>query len=100
MSLRVKLWIWAVAFYLAIGFMAYQLLAVNKWYFIAAEGIVVISLFVFIWLQRSLFKPIKAIADWVKILEEQDFNTRLAPVGNKEIDRLIKVYNQMGTPKN
>ncbi len=95
MSLKAKFWIWAVPIYLLLGFGAWQLLAVNKWYFLAAEGGILLSLFVFFWFQRSLLAPIKAISEGAKLLEEQDFTTRLVPVGQKEIDTLTHVYNRM-----
>ncbi|TVQ08268.1 MAG: HAMP domain-containing protein [Bacteroidetes bacterium] len=95
MSLKAKFWIWAVSIYLVLGFGAWQLLSVNKWYFLAAEGGILLSLFLFFWFQHSLLGPIKAISEGAKLLEEQDFTTRLVPVGQKEIDNLTHVYNRM-----
>jgi two-component system, NtrC family, nitrogen regulation sensor histidine kinase NtrY len=95
MSLKTKLWIWAVSVYLVTGFVAWQLLTINKWYFVAAEAAILISFGVFLWIRQSLFRPVTAISEGIKMLEEQDFNTRLAPTGQKETDQLINVYNKM-----
>jgi two-component system, NtrC family, nitrogen regulation sensor histidine kinase NtrY len=95
MSLKAKLWIWAASIYLVTGFVAWSLLSINKWYFVAAEAAILISFGVFLWIRRSLFRPITAISEGIKMLEEQDFNTRLVPTGQKETDQLINVYNRM-----
>jgi len=95
MSLKAKLWIWAVSVYLVAAFVAWQLLAINKWYFVAAEGAILISFGLFLWIRQSFFRPITAISEGIKMLEEQDFNTSLVPTGQKETDQLIHVYNRM-----
>jgi two-component system, NtrC family, nitrogen regulation sensor histidine kinase NtrY len=95
MSLRTKLWIWAATFYLAAGFLAFLLLSVNKWLFVATEVMLLLSLGVFFWFQQALLQPIRSISEGAKMLEEQDFSSRLVPVGHKETDQLTQVYNRM-----
>lgn len=95
MSLKAKFWIWASVLYLIVALMGVQLLSIHYWYFFAAEGGVIISFFLLLWFYRSFLQPISDISDGVKMLEEQDFNSRLLPVGQPEIDNLTTVYNRM-----
>lgn len=95
MSLKTKLWIWAATVYLVAGFMAWQLLAVNKWLFLATEAGLLLSFGVFLWFQHALLRPIRAITEGAKMLEEQDFSSKLIPVGHKETDQLTHIYNRM-----
>ncbi len=95
MSLKAKLWIWAGCLYLAIGLATWQLWSVNRVWFLVAEAVILVSLAVFWWFQQSLFRPMRAISEGVKLLEDQDFNTRLARVGQPELDQLTEVYNHM-----
>lgn len=95
MSLKAKFWIWTATIYFLTGLMAWQLLDVNKGYFIAAEVGLLLSLVVFLWFQKVLLNPVTAISEGLKMLEEQDFNSRLVPVGQREADQLIHVYNRM-----
>lgn len=43
----------------------------------------------------DLFRPLELLADSTKRLNEQEFTTRLAPLGHQETDQLIEVYNKM-----
>lgn len=95
MSIKWKFIFWGLLFYLSTGFLLYHLLDVNKWYFVAGEVLLLLSLVLFIILYGQLVKPIETISSAIHLLKEKDFSTRLTPVKQKEIDQLIEVYNQM-----
>lgn len=95
MNLKAKLWIWAALLYLVMGLAAWQLWSIDRRWFLLAEVMILVSMAVFWWFQNSWFRPIKAISEGVHLLEDQDFNTRLAKVGQPELDQLISVYNHM-----
>lgn len=95
MSIKWKFILWGLLFYLAAGFVLFLLMDINKWYFVAGEVLLLLSLILFIILYHQLVKPINTISSAVNLLKEKDFSTRLSPVKQKEIDRLVEVYNKM-----
>lgn len=95
MSIKWKFILWGMLFYLSCGFILYQLLSINKLYFVAGEILLLISLLLFIGLYHQLVKPIDTLRSAVSLLKEKDFSTRLSPVKQKEINQLVEVYNKM-----
>lgn len=95
MSIKLKFILWGLLFYLSTGFLLYHLLEVNKWYFVAGEILLLLSLVLFIILYGQLVKPIETISSAIHLLKEKDFSTRLSPVKQKELDQLIDVFNKM-----
>lgn len=63
--------------------------------FYIAEGIVSISLIFIIYLYRKAVKPLDTIGNGMELLREQDFSSRLTPVGQTEADRIVQVFNRM-----
>jgi len=95
MSIRWKFIVWGSLFYSSIAFLLVQLLELNKWYFVAGEVLLLLSIVFFVSLYKQLVKPIETISSAINLLKEKDFSTRLTPVRQKEIDQLIEVYNRM-----
>lgn len=95
MSIKWKFIVWGSLFYSSIAFLLVQLLQLNKWYFVAGEVLLLLSIILFISLYKQLVKPIETISSAINLLKEKDFSTRLTPVRQKEIDQLIDVYNRM-----
>ena len=60
-----------------------------------AEGLVIFTLLFLIFFYRKLVKPLDSIADGIDLLREQDFSSRLKPVGQVETDRIVQVFNRM-----
>lgn len=51
---------------------------------------------VLLWvLYRRTIRPLRAIANGMELLREQDFGSRLRPVGMLEADRAVEVFNRM-----
>lgn len=59
-------------------------------YVIAALCIIIIFLFC-----RNVIRPMRAIHNGLYLLDEQDFSSRLAPVGQREADRIVDMFNRM-----
>lgn len=67
----------------------------NSWLFFACEvALVTLAIFGFK-LLFDIFKPLELLLDTTRRLSEQEFTTRLAPLGHPETDRLVEVYNRM-----
>lgn len=43
----------------------------------------------------KVIKPLNSIASGMDLLREQDFSSRLAPVGQAEADRIVEMFNRM-----
>ena len=67
----------------------------NGWKFYLVEGIVTFSLFYLIYFYRKVVKPLNSIAGGMDLLQAQDFSSRLAPVGQREADRIVYIFNRM-----
>jgi nitrogen fixation/metabolism regulation signal transduction histidine kinase len=67
----------------------------NGWKFYLVEGIVTFSLFYLIYFYRKVVKPLNSIASGMDLLQAQDFSSRLAPVGQREADRIVSIFNRM-----
>lgn len=46
-------------------------------------------------LHRRMMRPMRALTDGMSLLREQDFSSRLSPVGQPEADRVVEVFNSM-----
>ena len=48
-----------------------------------------------VYFYRKVIKPLNSIAGGMDLLRAQDFSSRLAPVGQREADRIVQVFNRM-----
>ena len=67
----------------------------NGWKFYLIEGIITFSLIYLVYFYRKVIKPLNSIAGGMDLLQAQDFSSRLAPVGQREADRIVQVFNRM-----
>ena len=67
----------------------------NGWRFYLIEGIISLSLIYLIYFYRKVIKPLNSIAGGMDLLQAQDFSSRLAPVGQREADRIVSIFNRM-----
>ncbi len=95
MSLRWKFYIYFILIHLVLAVFAVIFLYNHKLWFMALEGVFILSLVVGIGLIRALFEPIKLIRAGVDFIRENEFSTRFNEVNSSEMDPLIDVYNQM-----
>lgn len=63
--------------------------------FYLTEGVLLFSLFFLIYFYRKIIKPLDTIATGLNLLREQDFSSRLSPVGQREVDKIVNIFNRM-----
>ena len=63
--------------------------------FYIGEGVITFSLVFLVYFYRKVVKPLDIIGNSMELLREQDFSSRLTPVGQKEADRIVLVFNRM-----
>jgi len=95
MNLRAKFVIFALAVHTAFVILTLFLYADNRVLFFIAEAVILISLSVTLYFYRAFTRPLDLIAAGVESIQDQDFSTKFAPVGDGEIGRLVDTYNQM-----
>lgn len=75
--------------------LAFLVKEVHPWVFVAAEVLVVLSVIFSIIGYQKISKQVKLISTGIHFLQSNDFNTKLAKTGQKDIDQLIATYNTM-----
>ena len=60
-----------------------------------AEGLCGVALLFLLYFYRKVMRPIKSISNGMELLMDQDLTTRLTTVGQKETDRIVRVFNRM-----
>lgn len=63
--------------------------------FYVAEGVCAVTFLFIIYFYRKIIKPLDTIAIGLNLLQEQDFSSRLAPIGQREVDRIVLLFNRM-----
>ena len=61
------------------------------------EGTTLFTVILFIVFYKLLLKPFRTISNGMDLLNQQDFSSRLRPVGHGETDYLIAIFNKMMT---
>ncbi|MDL2311744.1 ATP-binding protein [Bacteroidales bacterium OttesenSCG-928-B11] len=77
---------------LVIGVSFYK---IQPLFFFIVEGIMVISVVLFIVLYRRLIKPYYVITSGMELMKEQDFSSRLGQLPDSEANKLIDMFNKM-----
>ena len=67
----------------------------NMIYFYIGEGLVLFILCYLPFFYRKIVKPLNSIGSGMELLREQDFSSRLSPVGQYEADRIVNGFNRM-----
>ena len=67
----------------------------NMIYFYIGEGLVLFILCYLPFFYRKIVKPLNSIGSGMELLREQDFSSRLSPVGQYEADSIVNVFNRM-----
>ena len=67
----------------------------NLIYFYIGEGLVLFILCYLPFFYRKIVKPLNSIGSGMELLREQDFSSRLSPVGQYAADRIVNVFNRM-----
>ena len=95
--MKLKSLFFILAFLLAVVWAVLLFIATkeNGWRFYLIEGLITLSLVYLVYFYRKVIKPLNSIAGGMDLLRAQDFSSRLAPVVQKEADRIVQVFNRM-----
>ena len=91
---------WQYFLYMALlhgllGLMAYKLLEeAVAWLLLVELGLLLSFVLSYI-LYRKFTRPLRLLGTGIDAIKDQDFSVRFRPTGSAEMDRLVKVYNQM-----
>ncbi|MDB5268328.1 MAG: histidine kinase [Hymenobacter sp.] len=95
MSLRLQFLLFTTLIHAVLIALAAQLRTTNVYLFIGSEVLLLISIAVTAQLYRGFVRPFQLIAAGTAAIQAQDFSMKFVPVGQREMDQLILVYNQM-----
>lgn len=95
MKLKTRYILFIVIIHLAFGVVTVLIYQQDKILFLICEAILIISLILSFTLILPLFKPFKLLNAGIESIVDKDFSIKFLPVGNKELDKLIEVYNKM-----
>lgn len=95
MTLRLKTVLYLVFIHLVLAGTAVFFLREKRVWLLAVEAFLVLSAILGIRIFNGIFGPLQLIRTGIQFLSESDFNSRFREVGQRELDDLIQVYNQM-----
>lgn len=95
MSLRRRYILFAITIHAVWLAFSIGLLYINKWYFLGAELLIIISTAVTWQLYRAFLKPLELLSAGIDSIADRDFSTTFVETGQEELDRLVSVYNRM-----
>ena len=95
MSLRLKFLLFVVIIHAVLIGLAAQLRTTNAPLFIGSEVLLLVSIILTVQLYRGFVRPFQLIAAGTAAIQAKDFSMKFVPVGQREMDQLITVYNQM-----
>ena len=95
MSLRFKFLLFVIIIHAVLIALAAQLRTTNPLLFVASEGLLLVSIYFAAQLYRGFVRPFQLIAAGTAAMQAKDFSLKFVPVGQREMDQLIAVYNQM-----
>ena len=95
MSLRLKFLLFALIIHAVLIALAAQVGRANVPLFVGLEVLLLVSLVLTAQLYRGFVRPLELIAAGTAAMQAQDFSLKFVPVGQREMDQLIGVYNRM-----
>ncbi|SEU07814.1 sensor histidine kinase [Hymenobacter actinosclerus] len=95
MSLRLKFLLFVVLIHAVLIVLAAQFMPTNAPLFVGLEVLLLVSIWLTVQLYRGFVRPFELIAAGTAAMQAQDFSLKFVPVGQREMDQLIGVYNQM-----
>ena len=95
--MKLKSFFYLLAFLLIVVWIILLFIATqeNGWRFYLIEGIITFSLVYLVYFYKKVIKPLNSIAGGMDLLQAQDFSSRLSPVGQREADRIVSIFNRM-----
>ena len=94
--MRIKfLFLLLVLFLVGLGVYIGLFFREQKLYWYIAEGGIVLILIYLSVFYHKIVKPLRTIGNGMELLREQDFSSRLSPVGQYEADHIVNIFNRM-----
>lgn len=89
-------WIFSLIVLLIVGaVVALMLLNADSVTYTIVWGIALLGILLLILFYRNVMRPLRTIANGIDLLRAQDFSSRLSPVGQREADRIVDMFNGM-----
>ncbi|MDE6703856.1 MAG: HAMP domain-containing protein [Muribaculaceae bacterium] len=79
------------------GFMLTLDFRVRNTAFFILEGLTILNIVYLIYFYRKVNRPIQSLSEGLDLLKGQDWNSRLTPVGQPEVDNIAETFNRMIT---
>lgn len=95
MRLKLLFFLWALFLVALAGLQAAFFGDLHNVKFLIAEGSILLLLIFLGYFYQKVIKPIRTIGNGMDLLREQDFSSRLSPVGQVDADRLVNLFNRM-----
>ncbi|MEM9886032.1 MAG: ATP-binding protein [Bacteroidota bacterium] len=95
MSLKVRYFLLIGLIHVLLLVLSFQLLKEQKLFFILAEFGIIVSFLLSIVLYRSFIRPLRFLYTGTNAIQDQDFGVKFVETGAREMDQLIRTYNQM-----
>jgi two-component system, NtrC family, nitrogen regulation sensor histidine kinase NtrY len=95
MKLRTKYILFVAILHIVALLLSYFIFDKNKILFIVSEAFIILSLIISWQLYYELIQPINLLLQGADAIKDRDFNVKFLSTGKYEMDKLIKVYNQM-----
>ncbi|WP_139922760.1 PAS domain-containing sensor histidine kinase [Hymenobacter sp. DG01] len=95
MTLRVKFLLFVTIIHAVLIVLAGQVMRTNPPLFVGLEVLLLISIILTVQLYRGFVRPFQLIAAGTEAIRVRDFSMKFVPVGQREMDQLIDVYNHM-----
>lgn len=95
-------WIFSLIVLLIVGaVVALMLLEPGSVTYTIVWGMALVGVLLLIVFYRNVLRPLRTVSNGVDLLRAQDFSSRLAPVGQREADKIVDMFNgMMGSLKN
>lgn len=58
-------------------------------------GVILLGVLLLVLFCHNVMRPLRSIANGIDLLRAQDFSSRLSPVGQREADRIVDMFNGM-----
>ncbi|WP_201977549.1 sensor histidine kinase [Hymenobacter rubidus] len=95
MSLRLQYLLFVALIHAVLIGLAWQLRTTNLPLFFGSEVLLIASVTLAVRLYRGFVRPFELIAAGTAAIQAKDFSMKFVPVGQREMDQLITVYNDM-----
>src|ERR1700722_18528876 len=95
MKLRTKYILFVAILHIVALLLTYFIFNENKIFFIISEIFIIISIIISWQLYNELIRPIDLLMQGADAIRDRDFNVKFLSTGKYEMDKLIKVYNEM-----